>query len=63
MQIGELIKDWPCTMKGSIRVEIRRVEDDANLILPGDAFIARKGNKSSGISYIDSALEKAQQQL
>lgn len=58
MQIGELIKDWPCTMKGSIRVEIKRVEDDANLILPGDAFIARKGNKSSGISYIDSALEK-----
>ncbi|MER2049620.1 MAG: Mur ligase family protein, partial [Solibacillus sp.] len=39
-------------------MEIKRVEDDANLILPGDAFIARKGNKSSGISYIDSALEK-----
>ena len=49
MQIGELIKDWPCTMKGSIRVEIKRVEDDANHIKPGDAFIARKGKKSNGI--------------
>ena len=58
VQIGELIKDWPCTMKGSIRVEINRVEDNADHILPGDIFIARKGNKSSGISFIDSALEK-----
>lgn len=58
MQIGELIKDWPCTMKGSIRIEVNRVEDDANLIERGDLFIARKGNKVSGVSFIELALEK-----
>lgn len=58
MQLAELLKDWPCTMKGSIRVEIKRVEDDSRVIQKGDLFIARQGRKASGTVYIEEAITK-----
>lgn len=56
MQLSELLKDWPCTVKGSIRVEILRVEDDTRALLEGDMFVARLGKHADGQRYIDEAI-------
>lgn len=58
MQLAELIKDWPCTVKGSIRIDVKRVEDDARDVQPGDLFVARKGKTSNGFEYINQALAR-----
>ncbi len=58
VQLAELVKDWPCTVKGSIRTEIIQVEDDARRVKPGDLFIARKGKHYHGLTFLDEAMEK-----
>lgn len=59
MQLAELLKDWPCTVKGgSIRVEVTGIEDYAQNVKPGDLFVVRKGKKFDGFQYIDLAIEK-----
>ena len=56
MQLAELIKDWPCTVKGSIRIDVERVEDDARLVQPSDLFVARKGKLFQGSNFIHQAI-------
>lgn len=56
MQLSELLKEWPCTVKGSIRVEVLRLEDDTRVLQKGDLFIARQGKKVDGRTYIEQAL-------
>lgn len=58
MQLAELIKDWPCTVKGSVRVDVKRVEDDAREVQPGDLFVARKGRHNNGAEFIHQALAR-----
>lgn len=58
MQLAELLKEWPCTVKGgSIRVEVLGIEDYAQSVKKGDLFIVRKGRNSDGLKYIDIAIE------
>lgn len=58
MQLAELLKDWPCTVKGgSIRIEVQGIEDYAQHVKPGDLFVVRKGRKFDGYQYIDLALQ------
>lgn len=58
MQLAELLKDWPCTVKGgSIRIEVTGIEDHAQHVKPGDLFIVRKGKKFDGYEYIDLAIQ------
>ncbi|RUL55930.1 UDP-N-acetylmuramoyl-L-alanyl-D-glutamate--2,6-diaminopimelate ligase [Lysinibacillus antri] len=58
MQLAELLKDWPCTVKGgSIRVEVLGIEDYAQGVKKGDLFVVRKGKKSDGTKYIDMAIK------
>lgn len=58
VQLAELLKDWPCTVKGgSIRVEVKGVEDYAQHVKPGDLFVVRKGRKFDGYQYIDLAVK------
>ena len=58
VQLAELLKDWPCTVKGgSIRVEVNGVEDYAQHVKPGDLFVVRKGRKFDGYQYIDLAVK------
>ncbi|MEK9197656.1 UDP-N-acetylmuramoyl-L-alanyl-D-glutamate--2,6-diaminopimelate ligase [Ureibacillus sp. 179-F W5.1 NHS] len=58
MQLAELLKEWPCTVKGgSIRVEVTGIEDYAQGVKKGDLFIVRKGRKSDGLKYVDTAIE------
>ena len=58
MQLAELLKDWPCTVKGSIREEVFRIEDTVSDVKSGDLFIARKGRKHDGKKWIDKAIER-----
>lgn len=58
MQLGELVKDWPCLVKGSVRTEINHVEDDTRMITHGNLFVARKGKNFNGLTYIKEALAK-----
>lgn len=58
LQLAELLKDWPCTVKGgSIRVEVLGIEDYAQGVKKGDLFVIRKGKNSDGLKYIDIAIE------
>ncbi|QBK25528.1 UDP-N-acetylmuramoyl-L-alanyl-D-glutamate--2,6-diaminopimelate ligase [Ureibacillus thermophilus] len=58
MQLAELLKDWPCTVKGSsIRIEVTGIEDHAQHVKPGDLFIVRKGKKFDGYEFIDLAIQ------
>ncbi|WP_332647912.1 UDP-N-acetylmuramoyl-L-alanyl-D-glutamate--2,6-diaminopimelate ligase [Lysinibacillus sp. 54212] len=58
MQLAELLKDWPCTVKGSIRVDVSRVEDSVAEVKNGDIFVARKGKRYDGKAYIEEAIER-----
>lgn len=58
MQLAELLKDWPCTVKGSIRVDISRIEDNVAEVKVGDIFVARKGRRYDGKSYIEEAVHR-----
>lgn len=58
MQLSELLKDWPCTVKGSVRVAITRVEDDTRALQSGELFVARQGKKCDGRLYVEQALQK-----
>lgn len=58
LQLAELLKDWPCTVKGgSIRVEVSGIEDYAQGVQKGDLFVVRKGRKSDGLKYVEIAIE------
>lgn len=58
MQLAELLKDWPCTVKGgSIRIDVHGIEDYAQEVKEGDLFIVRKGTKDDGLKYVDIAIE------
>lgn len=56
MQLAELLKDWPCTIKGSIRCEVHRIEDNADAVKKGDVFVARKGKVTNGLTCIEQAI-------
>lgn len=57
LQLAELLKEWPCTVKGgSIRVEVSGIEDYAQGVKEGDLFIVRKGRMSDGLKYVDMAI-------
>ena len=58
MQLVELLKDWPCTVKGgSIRVNVEGIEDYAQDVKAGDLFVIRKGRNSDGLKYVSIAVE------
>ena len=58
VQIAELLKDWPCAVKGSTRAEISGIEDDTRKITAGALYIARRGQTYNGKNFLTEALEK-----
>lgn len=56
MQLAELLNDWPCTVKGSVRCEVNGIEDYASQVVAGAVFVARKGQVSNGLHYITQAI-------
>lgn len=59
MHLIELLKDWPCTIRGNWRdVTIESVTEHPKRIKKNCLFVARKGAKHDGIESIEEALEK-----
>ena len=56
MQLAELLNDWPCTVKGSVRCDVTRIEDYASDVVAGDVYVARKGHVSNGLNFIPQAI-------
>ncbi|AOV09241.1 hypothetical protein BI350_13050 [Sporosarcina ureilytica] len=55
--LQELLKDWPCTFTGAkYSVPVVGVTENSKAVKPGFLFIARKGEKVDGISYIEEAI-------
>jgi len=58
LQLAELLKDWPCTVKGgSIRIEVLGIEDYAQDVKEGDLFVVRKGTNYDGMKYVEIAIQ------
>lgn len=59
MHLIELLKDWPCTIRGNWRdVTIDSVTEHPNRLKKNCLFIARKGARHDGIESIEEALDK-----
>ncbi|WP_342559297.1 UDP-N-acetylmuramoyl-L-alanyl-D-glutamate--2,6-diaminopimelate ligase [Metasolibacillus sp. FSL K6-0083] len=56
VQLAELLKDWPCIVKGSIRVQVTGIEDYAQNIQQGYIYVLRKGKKFNGKSFLQQAI-------
>lgn len=56
MKLKKLIKGLNVSVKGSKEIEITGVCSNSKLVAPGNLFIARKGNKYDGRSFIPDAV-------
>jgi UDP-N-acetylmuramoyl-L-alanyl-D-glutamate--2,6-diaminopimelate ligase len=56
MKLKRLLKDLPVEWKGSKDIEITGISHHSKRVVPGHLFIARKGEKFDGWSYIEEAL-------
>lgn len=55
--LHELLKDWPCSFIGQqINRPIAGVTEHSGRVKPGDLFIARKGQKVDGLTFIEEAI-------
>lgn len=58
MQLSELIKDWPCEVKGSIRTEIEGIEEHVERLKDKQLFVMRKGKRFDAFKAINDVIEK-----
>ncbi|WP_040286958.1 UDP-N-acetylmuramoyl-L-alanyl-D-glutamate--2,6-diaminopimelate ligase [Sporosarcina koreensis] len=59
MHLIELLKNWPCTVKGEWRdVKIRSVTEHPARVSRNSLFVARKGARFDGHQAIDEAIAK-----
>lgn len=59
MQLGQLLADCGCVLeRGSLAAAIADLTDDSRQVTPGCLFIARRGTKTDGSSFINDALAK-----
>lgn len=58
MLLSELVKDWPCTVKGSISVDVLGVTERSGAVKKGDLFVARKGKADDGIYHVEEAVRR-----
>lgn len=56
MKLKRLLKDLPVEWKGSKDIEITGISHHSKRVVPGHLFIARKGVKFDGWSYIEEAI-------
>lgn len=58
MQLAELIKDWPCQVKGSIREWVDHISESSQDVLAQTMFFAHRGEKTSGTRFALQAIER-----
>lgn len=58
LYLHELLKDWPCIVEGrKFRVPIKGITEHSKRVKQGDLFIARKGDCTDGIAFIEEAIQ------
>lgn len=57
MQLAELVKDWPCKVKGSVRTTIEHIVEHSKYAVPQSIFFAHKGRHQNGTKFIAQAIE------
>lgn len=56
LEIAELIKDWPCLVKGSIRKQVNTISTYSKKMGPQGIFCAIKGERVNGCQFIEEAI-------
>lgn len=56
--LEHIIKGLICTVKGNVTVEVNRITFDSRTVQQGDMFVAVRGTKADGHTFIPIALEK-----
>ena len=56
MQLCELVKDWPCLIKGDIRTEVQSVSENSKAIGEQVIFCAKQGQQFNGIQFVNEAI-------
>lgn len=56
MQLVELLKDWPCKVKGSIRLEVRALAEHSETVTEDTLFIAHNGRQFDSGMFIEKAI-------
>ncbi len=56
LQLCELIKDWPCLIKGDIRTEVLSISENSKMMEKQVIFCAKQGQQFNGIQFISEAI-------
>lgn len=57
MLLSEILKDWPCTVSGSIGMSVCGITERSGNVKEGYIFVARKGAKDDGLCHLQEAIE------
>ena len=57
MQLAELVKDWPCKVRGSVRTTVQHITEHSEHVVEKSMFFAHKGRHVSGAKFIKKAIE------
>ena len=56
--LSEILKDWPCTVSGSVGVSISGITGMSCKVKKGFVFVARKGARYDGSLLVQEAIER-----
>lgn len=56
MQLSELLKNWPCEVKGSIRVEVEGITEQLHDIRSNELVVLRKGKRYNPFLQLDHVI-------
>jgi UDP-N-acetylmuramoyl-L-alanyl-D-glutamate--2,6-diaminopimelate ligase len=56
--LSEILKDWPCTVLGSVGVPIYGITERSANVKKGFIFVARKGARDDGVLHIQEAIDR-----
>ena len=58
MQLSELLKNWPCEVKGSIRVKIEGISENLSNVTENNLFVLRKGKNFNPFPQLPEIVKK-----
>ena len=56
LQLCELVKDWPCLIKGNIRTEVLSISENSKVVGEQIIFCAKQGQQYNGMQFVSEAI-------
>lgn len=56
MQLSELLKNWPCEVKGSVRVEVEEITEQLENIRGNELVVLRKGQRYNSLLQLEHVI-------